>query len=136
MTDIKEYLPYCVGKTASICHKEKGITGTTVLNWYNVSFFINDTYTIIPHMRKIESLTEEEQKKIYRLRYRSDAKSVLKQDIIETGLLILVDGYGIVRTISLNSLSPAQFHYLTSIGIAWWATDEMWDTGAIIEVKQ
>jgi hypothetical protein len=26
-------------------------------------------------------------------------------------------------------------HYLNSIGIAWWATEEMWESGALIEIK-
>ena len=64
-------------------------------------------------MRKISSLTEEEAMKMG-----------------WTQVEYLVD-----FLITHGAMDLADVHYLTSIGIAWWATDDMWESGALIEIK-
>ena len=36
---------------------------------------------------------------------------------------------------SIAEFTARQILYLTEIGIAWWATEEMWEKGLIFEVK-
>jgi len=161
MTDIKQYLPYCVGRKATI---DKLSESYKSQNTY-VHFELGGKYwviyellhivqiydlKIIPHMRKLSSLTEDEARELARLSeienfdsysyeyttYNEHSGSIIKE--MQPAILCTVFGNLQGRShklIPLDKFSPAQFHYLTSIGIAWWATDEMWESGAIIEIN-
>jgi len=116
MTDIKKYLPYCVFQEATIksVHENEFTNGEYRVNslTYNLIHKYaydddNEDYTIIPHMRKLSSLTEDEAMKM-----------------------------GWTKLEDFGAMDLADVHYLTTIGIAWWATEEMWESGALIEVKR
>jgi hypothetical protein len=136
MTDIKPYLKYCIGRIVTIKSNDERIIKTGNLSYLGLHLYANEfEYTIIPHLRKIESLTEMEA--IHMIELADEGSEIV---ILSTGTEgILYEARSLGRyyneTLMFNSLSPAQFHYLTTIGIAWWATPEMWEKGMIIEVK-
>jgi len=145
MTDIKEYLPYCVGRKATV----KEIPQQSKIHHAYIHFELGGTYlisyellhivnlynlTIIPHMRKIDSLTEAEAIELIGLVDEGLELAILSKTEMEIKYEARSLGRYYNEVLMFNSLSPAQFHYLTSIGIAWWATPEMWETGAIIEI--
>jgi len=151
MIDIKQYLPYCVFQEATIKSVDENefTNGKYRVNslTYNLIHKYayddnNEDYTIIPHMRKINSLTEDEARELfYMTHFKSDyPEAVINGISFHEGMIGItviskyasepMDGF-----IYWNSLSPVQFHYLTSIGIAWWATEDMWESGALIEIN-
>jgi len=146
MTDIKPYLIYCIGRKATIKtwqHRfvtkilsvhENGLV--TVAHCYQNKDAWDAEY-IIPHLRKLESLTEQEAKAMIEA-IEGGEQIIEKITITSKGINYSFDedySWSEGGFIFFNQLSAAQFHYLTTIGIAWWATEEMWEKGLIFEVK-
>ncbi len=107
MTDIKEYLIYCIGRKATYINPDGLSQEVVILGITGYS----ENHKIIPHLRKLESLTEDEAKAM---------------------------GYEDMEALNFHTAFGFAFsdiHYLTTIGIAWWATPEMWEKGLVIEVK-
>jgi hypothetical protein len=147
LTDIKPYLHNCEGRQATVkeIRKEVPTVGDhpkvgdiITLNYWHLWMVKVADMTIIPHMRKMESLTEDEVSKmaimvdnnilfVRNVEYKSGIRTLYFDAIINTGEY--------AAAMSIDTISAAQFHYLTEIGIAWWATTDMWEKGMIIEVK-
>jgi len=141
MTDIKQYLPYCVGRRASFRDIETNSATDAILTYDALSIYAEDKdYTIIPHMRKLSSLTEEEAKELLKrdkdhIEGNNYGWMAIKPDRVTcTVKSQKYDSF--TARVYFNSMNGDQFHYLTTIGIAWWATDDMWESGALIEINQ
>lgn len=149
MTDIKEYLPYCIGRKATIKtwqHRfvtkilsvhENGLV--TVAHCYQNKDAWDAEY-IIPHLRKLESLTEDEAEIFVKMKYATiqidiSIVSISKSHIQHQYRSTELSGGWRDNRVFFDSMNRKQFHYLNTIGIAWWATTEMWEKGMIIEVK-
>jgi len=161
MTDIKQYLPYCVGKKATISkinviykyqstHRHFELGGTYWVSYELLHIVQLYDLTIIPHMRKLSSLTEEEARELVVLHfgesYREELtkehyyKDELRKPQLEfvsiVGYMVHYRAWGRSNEFGLlTKYNFEQFHYLTSIGIAWWATEDIWESGAIIEIN-
>jgi hypothetical protein len=164
MTDIKQYLPYCKDKEATVKkapnHSGFAKVGDTIIvSGLTLDLCDSDDFEIIPHMRKIESLTEEEMLKIFEMIHvqiyhnmQGDMRVIyfkqnkdegvglqVRWDELDVTYGMTVEERGIEFSCNGQKLIVRQFpiiHYLTSIGIAWWATEDMWESGALIESNQ
>jgi len=160
MTDIKQYLPYCVFQETTIKSVDENefTNGKYRVNslTYNLIHKYaydddNEDYTIIPHMRKLSSLTEDEARELVVLHYGESyreeltkehyCKDELRKPQLEfvsiVGYMVHYRAWGRSNEFGLlTKYNFEQFHYLTSIGIAWWATEDMWESGALIESNQ
>ena len=146
MTDIKQYLPYCFGRKANYINPDGLKQEVVILGIVGES----KDHTIIPHMRKLSSLTEDEARELVVLHYGESyreeltkehyCKDELRKPQLEfvsiVGYMVHYRAWGRSNEFSLlTKYNFEQFHYLTTIGIAWWATEDMWESGALIEIK-
>jgi hypothetical protein len=162
--DIKQYLPYCVGQECHIANPDEQMIDNNPILLSNPNhIFELDGYlldcafdekkircTIIPHMRKLSSLTEEEARELVVLHYGESYREELTKEhyykdelrkpqlefVSIIGYMVHYRAWGRSNEFGLlTKYNFEQFHYLTTIGIAWWATEEMWESGAIIEIE-
>ena len=139
---IKQYLPYCVGRKATV----KG-TFMREMSYQIITFqllhrheFQNDC-TIIPNMRKLSSLTDSEVVFMIEMEHDNFTDVKITRKMSTGGFKYSYRNMDLDQneisqaTFGFGRFSPVQFHYLTTIGIAWWASEDMWESGALIEVN-
>jgi hypothetical protein len=144
MTDIKPYLKYCEGKQATLQKNKRAryanwvIPETdriTTLTYWHLWVSENTDMTIIPHLRKMESLTEMEAEKYVSISFGANDIDTTEPITYKWNHMHWTSYRETKEKTSIAEFTARQILYLTEIGIAWWATEEMWEKGFIFEVK-
>ena len=131
MTDIKEYLPYCIGRKATYINPDGLSQEVVILGITGYS----ENHKIIPHLRKLESLTEMEAKEYVSMSFGAKDIDTTEPITYKWNHMHWTSYRETKEKTSIAEFTAHQILYLTTIGIAWWATPEMWEKGMIVEVK-